>query len=82
MEKRSGNECGKIWEEVQNVNTAWRHGGWPPGANAVIMRLQVEGSCAEDGFCSVGLGSIGGIFVIFGKVDEGVVHVSQGGELP
>jgi len=48
----------------------------------VIVRLQVEGSCAEDGLCSVGLGSMGGIFVIFGKVDEGVVHVSQGGELP
>ncbi|QCD94930.1 hypothetical protein DEO72_LG5g3020 [Vigna unguiculata] len=75
-------ECRKIWEEVQNVSIAWRLGVWPPGASAVIVRLQVEGSCAEDGFCSVGLGSMGEIFVIFGKVDEGVVHVSQGGELP
>jgi len=39
MEKWSGNECGKIWEKVQNVSTAWRHGGWPPGVSVVVVML-------------------------------------------
>ena len=39
-----------------------RHMGWPPGARAVAEILQAEVLCAEEGFCSVGLGSIGGNF--------------------
>ena len=43
---------GKSGKNVQMVSTAWRHGGWPPGASAVAGLLQVEVSCAEVGFCS------------------------------
>jgi len=52
MEKWPGIGCGIIWEKVQKVSTAWRHGGWPPGANVVAVLLQVEVSCTEVGFCS------------------------------
>jgi len=32
----------KSGKNVQMVSTAWRHGGWPPGASAVAVLLQVE----------------------------------------